>query len=390
MSWQDDLRQLDTALAEGRISPDDYRRRRDELLAGASSAPPAQPGAPAPASPFGQPFRWEAQPPAATNPDATQVVGNPAGPANPDATRVVSDPNKDSERTQYVRPVTPPQGQPVGQPAGGWPPSGPPQPAATPWGGNDMYTPVDQPPGWIAQGPEVFDDSPSSGKGKRIGIIVGVVVLLAAIGTGVYLFTGNGGSGGGGNNQGGGDTSAAPTSTTKPKPTDPYEALLEEIPKLNAKTAPNSGVLTTDELVSKKVLSQAEAQILTEGQVTKTAWRGATKSPAVDGKGTELFNVVVIPTADEAAATRVSDQLLLNQRANGYINIAEPLPNMPPAVVFDKKILPEVGVYRGIYISGKNVVLVEITQNPLLNEASLSGSYQDQMKAMMNQFAPVQ
>ncbi len=387
MSWQDDLRQLDSALAEGRISADDYRRRRDELLASASTAQPP--------NPFGQPFRWDSQQGGTPGPDATQVVGQRP---NPDATQVVSNQgptqnpaqNKDSERTQFVRPVAPPQtgGQPQ-QPQGGWQsgPPGPPQ-AGTPWGGNDMYTSGDQSPAWIAQGPEVFDDSSSSGTGKRILIILGVVVLLAGIGFGIWFFTkGSGDNRGGG---GGETTTAGPTTTTKPKPTDPHEILLEQIPELNAKMAAESGVPTPAELVTKKVLSQSEAQLLTENKVTKTAWRGATKSPAVDGQGSEKFSVLVIPTADEASATGLAEQLLLNQRATGFINIKDPLPEMPGSLVFDKKIAPEAGTYRGVWTSGKNIVVVEITQTPLIQEPALSGSYQNQVKAVLKQYPAVQ
>jgi hypothetical protein len=39
MAWQDELNSLDKELAAGRIKPDEYRRRRDELLASASSNP---------------------------------------------------------------------------------------------------------------------------------------------------------------------------------------------------------------------------------------------------------------------------------------------------------------------------------------------------------------
>lgn len=63
MSWQDDLGELDRALADGRIPADAYRRRRDEILAASSGA---QPG------PFPPPFRWTS--PDTTSADATQVV----------------------------------------------------------------------------------------------------------------------------------------------------------------------------------------------------------------------------------------------------------------------------------------------------------------------------
>src|SRR6187431_317168 len=38
MGWQDELNSLDQELSAGRIAADEYRRRRDELLATASSS----------------------------------------------------------------------------------------------------------------------------------------------------------------------------------------------------------------------------------------------------------------------------------------------------------------------------------------------------------------
>src|ERR1700743_1596341 len=94
MSWQEDLHQLDTALAGGQISADDYRRRRDELLAKASggapdqstpgspagqpSTPPpgfAQPGTPPPG--FAQPNPQQHTPPPGTPQPGTPPPGNP-------------------------------------------------------------------------------------------------------------------------------------------------------------------------------------------------------------------------------------------------------------------------------------------------------------------------
>jgi hypothetical protein len=402
MSWQDDLRQLDSSLAEGRISAEDYRRRRDEVLSSASGSDAAPSGQPQQNNPFGQPFRWEAGPPAAGTPnaDATQVVGS--GP-NPDATQVVNNQqgNKDAERTQIVRSVTPPPNTP-NTPGSGWPntPSQPQPPqqqpamGTPPWGGsNDMYSPMDQnaAPGWIAQGPEVFEEK-SSSTGKRVLAIVGVVVLLAAIGAGVWFFVQNQGGGGNeANGGGGGDTTtAAPTTTTKPRPTDPNEILLEQIPDLVGKRDAAEKVLAVDELATQQVMSADEAELLTDGKVTKVAWSGASKVPAVNGQGAEKFSVVVIPTADDGAATALMDQLLQFQESTAFIRIDDTLPNMPKSVVFEKKVSQESADYRGIYTSGKNVIRVVVQQTPLVDEAALSGSYQNQIKALFAEFPAVQ
>lgn len=154
MTWQDELRRLDEELAAGRLSADEYRQRRDQLLAASnnpnSGAQPVQQPPQQPGGPFPPPFRWDGagqpgnadatqmvpgamqpgadatqvvpggmqpgadatqvvpggQYPNPANPDATQVVpgGQYPNPANPDATQVVSGFNQQggADATQVV------------------------------------------------------------------------------------------------------------------------------------------------------------------------------------------------------------------------------------------------------------------------------------------------
>jgi hypothetical protein len=100
MSWQEDLQQLDTALAGGQISADDYRRRRDEVLAKASGGAPAQGGQVPPAQPSTPPpgFAQPSTPP----PGFAQPGTPPPGFAQPQ------------------QPSTPPPGTPQPQPSQGY------------------------------------------------------------------------------------------------------------------------------------------------------------------------------------------------------------------------------------------------------------------------------
>ncbi len=105
MSWQEDLHQLDTALAGGQISADDYRRRRDELLAKASGGTPDQSTQ---GSPAGQPstpppgFAQPATPP----PGFAQPSTPPPGFAQP------STPPPGTPPPGFAQPGTPPPGTP--------------------------------------------------------------------------------------------------------------------------------------------------------------------------------------------------------------------------------------------------------------------------------------
>ncbi|GAA3023880.1 hypothetical protein [Actinokineospora globicatena] len=82
MTWQEELRQLDADLAAGRLSSDDYRVRRDAVLAKAASGDtglPLQPApTPAPAPPVAEPITQLPLPPAPTpTPPAAEPISTP-------------------------------------------------------------------------------------------------------------------------------------------------------------------------------------------------------------------------------------------------------------------------------------------------------------------------
>ncbi|WP_309110077.1 hypothetical protein [Saccharothrix sp.] len=312
MSWQDELSELDRTLAEGRISADDYRRRRDELLASASSGSgPAQPQGQQGQSPFAPPFRWEATPPQQqpANPDATQVVQG-GKPANPDATQVVSGgvrPPVDSDRTQYVRPVTPPGGMPPQQAQPGWPggaqggaPAG-----GTPWGSGDGFGGYSDPnPSWIAQGPEVFDEDSGGGKKKVIGIVL-AVVLLAGIAFGAYMIWGRDGSS---PTAGGDQTTAQSTTSTSTTPSAPPDPM--PIGKFSGKVNQNKNVTAFSAVPNLKYLLDSEVQAYT----TAGAGKAKLAQFTLDGGATGVILIVEASdaTAANAAATALHDIQLGN------------------------------------------------------------------------------
>ncbi|QUQ69920.1 hypothetical protein [Kutzneria sp. CA-103260] len=220
MSWQEELQQLDSELAQGRVTPEDYRLRRDQLLGVAQGqqppqtppggqpqqqpAEPQQPQQPA-SSPFGQPFRWQppanqqnqGQTPPETPSESTQVMrpiaDAPAG-DSAERTQVVRSTGDSAERTQVVPntggftpgPQTPPPWQSM--PQQGMPPQGGPQEyGAAPW--SNELPPDFGKASWPLQGPEVFDSGKSSkNTGKIIAIAVAAVLVLGLAG-GIYYFT---------------------------------------------------------------------------------------------------------------------------------------------------------------------------------------------------------
>ncbi|MCC8247533.1 hypothetical protein [Saccharothrix luteola] len=311
MSWQEDLAELDRTLAEGRISADDYRRRRDELLAAASGGGPA---APPNSGPFAPPVRWDAVPPSQPNqnPDATQIVTPGAVPqANPDRTQVVSQRPADADRTQYVTPIAPQQQMPPQQQQqqqqGGWQ-SGPPS-STPPWGG-DSYSPVgDANPSWIAQGPEVFDDTGGGGKGKVIGIVL-AIVLLAGIAFGAYWIWGRGESSptAGGNTTG----ASATTTTTPPPPPDPLP-----VGKVPGKVSTNKAVTDFSGVPQLKYLLDTEAALYTTAGATKTKLSQFKLDDGSQGI------VLIVQGTDATAAAAAALELNNTQINNGMTQITD-------------------------------------------------------------------
>jgi hypothetical protein len=344
VTWQDELQKLDNELASGRISADDYRRRRDEVLSGSAGGGPAQNPQ---SGPFAPPFKWEAQPPSTS--DRTQVV-NVQGPQqnqpqppqqnpNPDATQVVAGGQRgggDADRTQFVAPVQPGPG--------GWGQPQQQQAAPPPWVGGDFDS-INQPsPSW-SHGPEVFDESSGGGKGKVFAII-GVVLVLALIGGGIWWFTAG--------SKSGGDTTA---SSNPPAPTTTSSSAGPKLP-LNGLAgkvdAANTGPVTVEKASKEKSqFSPDEAALMT----TCGAETGMSQVLFADDWFTQVH---IFTCTDGAAAKTAADALSELQKGYGFTAVAGPkqLPAMAsekatdvPDAPFDSRIF---------YVSDKSLVRVEV------------------------------
>ncbi|MFI6100642.1 hypothetical protein ACIA8G_34260 [Lentzea sp. NPDC051213] len=338
MTWQDELQKLDNELASGRISADDYRRRRDEVLSGSAGGGPAQNPQ---SGPFAPPFKWEAQPPSTS--DRTQVV-NVQGPPqpqqqnpNPDATQVVSGQRPaDADRTQFVAPVQPGPG--------GWGQQQQQQQAAPPpWVGGDFDS-INQPsPGW-SHGPEVFDESSGGGKG-RVFAIIGVVLVLALIGGGIWWFTAGSKTT---NDPAASSTPTTPTSTTPSGPKLPLTGLQGKV------DSASTGPITVEKASKEKSqFSPDEAALLT----TCGAETGLSQVLFADEWFTQVH---VFNCSDGAAAKTAADALSELQKGYGFAAVtgAKQLPAMVsekatdvPDAPFDERIF---------YVSEKSVVRIEV------------------------------
>jgi hypothetical protein len=379
VSWQEELRKLDEELASGRLSADDYRVRRDQVLSsavGQADPPQSQSG----------------------NADATQVIapisppqGIPQPPPPPDnsAERTQAVPQwqppqqqpGDASRTEYVAP--PQQQQVPYSPPGGFPQAGPVSPPggfpqappwnaaesdqSPPWGGGDL------PPlaptgdgGWIQQGPEAFDDKPKKGNGAKIGAIVAAVVVLAGIAFGAYLLWGKSStSADGGQNPT--TTQAAPTSQA---PVDPLAVgdlpgTVENFDRIKDFTQiPALNYLTTAEL-----------------SAYQTAQAGDTKFVARKLADGSRVLMLLTKVSDAQAADKAVSDLLSIQIRNGATRVTD-VPDGVLASSIDSKNGNPAQV-RAHYAHDNVVVRIEVSNaGAQVAQADFTSILNSQMKVL--------
>lgn len=364
MAWQDELRRLDEELASGRISADDYRSRRDQIMASAvspTSQAPAQSGSES--TTVIPPIQPPVQPQQASDDvDRTQIV--PGQQVDADRTQSVgwrATPPDDPNRTQVV-PGVPPQAfaggrgpRPAPGPQGGYTQTPPPweteEPMAAPWVGQEFPPMGANTPDWTLQGPEVFESDRKSGKGKVIAIVAIVVVLLGLAAGAYFIFKPKDNQQAGG---GGGDTSTTqPTTTTSEKPKGP-------IADLPGSAINMAGVKSFADVVTLNYLTNEETAAYQQGQAGKS-----TMARAQDGD----LDIIVLVTeqTDETVATSVAQQLDQIQQQFNRMTARTSTPAGVLASVNEQA--TEGPIVRAHYASGKSVVRVQV-QGPDLQKVN--------------------
>jgi hypothetical protein len=361
MSWQDELQQLDSALASGQISADEYRTRRDRVIAQASgqSSPeppaPQQPPAAEPTHVF-RPVQPQGQDPA----DSTQIVSGQQQVG--DRTQVVSN-QQDADSTQIVpglqaaRPHFPPP-----QPPPPWETAHPQAPnmSPPPWANEDLPPEFGQ-QSWPRQGPEVFEEKSSGNTGKVIGIIVAVVLVLGLAGGAIWFFALKDK----GNNQADGQTTTQQQTTSKkPPPPDIPKGPFVDIPgeKVLNRTVPMQQALT------EKRPTEREAQLL---QSVGVAEIGAL---VTDDSGLRrgIWSFKVGAGGDPQAVLTAMDQFYkaanyeLVSEENGVLirKLAASAPDKP--TVYRAHYVTEDGYMVRVEVYGTDSANVESTFNDLL------------------------
>jgi hypothetical protein len=381
VTWQEELSQLDGALATGQISADDYRRERERILAvatgGIQQGPPQGGQGPGQGAPpvnrgsdaFPPPFKWTTERPNQGSEDATQAVPTTSQPSPAESTQIVNASDstqivdmKDQasmgpgpsfgDRTQVVSQVplnSPPQGTPApwqqqgqqGPPQGGW---GPQQQQGTPWENQEELVPPWS-GGYQAQGAELFDAEPSSGKGK-VWAIVGVVVLLLAITGGVLWLTVFNKQDDGGTAQRNNPPQEQQTNEPeKPKKPQPYGPLY--VPEGTTK---GGKTYSAAELEESKTLPPPDLVLLKQAGLTET------KSVVVV-KDSTTIDLWAFGTNDPP---QLAEDITTDQDRFGFKKVAgEAVDGVEVYTSQQKSANRTVFVYRSHYTNGDNVIRVE-------------------------------
>jgi hypothetical protein len=427
VTWQEDLRRLDEELASGKLSADDYRARRDQVLSSAvtSGAQSPQPqhssgeqanstqiiepvspshGVPqAPPQPqFQLQQQFQPQAPQPLPPQAPQQR-QPQPPDSPEATQVVSAADSSGEQTQVVpswqtRPPSPAGGFPQPQqhgpasPAGGFAP--PQQNVPTwnaaredvspPWGASE-FPPIapSRSSEWVAQGPETFEATPSSGKGRKVAFSLVAVVVLAGLGFAIWLlFIKDGGQ----------STVASPTDSRQSAPPAPTTKPLPEPPVAKPEPADNDsalikppgntraggGTFDLSGMKSNKLLPTSVLDALGQAGMTEGLLKATTNNSSKIG----LF---ALNLPDPQGAGEVAQEYARVQRTGG-IPANQDL-SMNGVQVFSSSGSASESVFRAVYVLYNRVIIVE-TIGP--DRTSVQKQFQELLSSQVQHAPPTQ
>jgi hypothetical protein len=398
MTWQEELRQLDSALAGGELSANEYRKRRDEILAAASSAQPPSPviGPPAGPRPAGEPDEANGEG-ETDNAEVTQIVNVDSGEA--DQTQIIDaatvggavngaasenkagngSGNGDVERTQVVTAEAPSVQQPQQAPPP--PPQSPQQPVwATqlpdPNAATGVFPARQQPMAGPAVTPMDAQDLFTSNKPPRGGRkpwLIGVVVLvvLALAGGAVWFFGFRDDS----QPTAGGDPEQNTTAGQEPAP-EPVDITKIELP---GEPAANAGEMDISRASELKVIAPAEATLLAGAGADAVVYSGA-------AEGDYRFLLYSFESADAKAAEELTGKIVDVQKQLGFQDTE--VQDVPGAVNVSQVSNDQASALRGVYTYGDTTIQLNVLQIGKGNVDELRVQFQRAMTAVTDAAPP--
>lgn len=404
MTWQEELRALDAELADKGITPAEYRRRRDNLLAAASGGfPPAgqvAPQRPAPPTPpQGQPAQGQPAPeqpphpePGQPNQGPTQHQPTQAQPAQYQSAPIQPMPSQETPAPAQHQPTqhqpTPMPSQPApgqamygqqmpgpGQPFTGAPiqpmPSAqrptPPQDShvVPPWSavtelpmyrpGTDQQAPAPQ---YVPRAPldeEIFNARVARKKSRAALLVVVVVVALLLLAGGWWF-------------------GVRPTMEAASTTQAPQALHLEDLPALPGTARLDRAELSVFEGQNRGLFDAREADFLQADKVSQVTFTGS-----ADGK---LNYVVLAFVTDSATAAKKTSADLLEYQDLGGLHPADGI-GLPDQVKVVKLVAGDQVQYRAIYASGLNAVMVAVAQAQPADESAVVKALHDAATALL-------
>ncbi|MEV6897972.1 hypothetical protein [Amycolatopsis sp. NPDC051372] len=420
MSWQEELRRLDSDLAAGRIGHAEHRHKREELLAEASGG-----GA---ASPVASPLRADAgeipaqvtEPsPAAGTWNAEPVSWNqpqqgwaPAAPNTPNTPNTWASANPAIQQQQpqpqqpQPQPVWHPVQQQVTEPVPAEPqrarqpdkqdkkakPQRPPRSSLTrkprwsPKNGEPSFatapSPADtRPTGYLPvtgdtsdlgrqQTPELrrlWEEAPPRKKKPTwLFLSLGVLVVLALVVGGIWYI------GNRPDQSDSADTVSPPPVPSATGSQDPSASLEDKLPALAGTPNPDNSTMSLDKAVELKVLSQADADLMKTATATELVYHAYADTTHTDN-GTILL---AVPTPSPAQAAQLVQGLKQNLTAGGFDST--PLGPAPTDLLYSGS-SPAGRVLAFWYTSGPVAIGIGVSQ-PLTDDAVVLRSRIEQIR----------
>lgn len=354
MTWQEELRQLDSALAGGDLAANEYRKRRDEILAAASSAQPPSAiiGPPTGPQPVVAPEGDNAEvtqvvdaqeTELVTDADKTQVISKIPGDA--ESTQVVNS----SERTQTINPAPPVQQ--------GWT-ARPPDPAVSFGLPRQQTMPAPVTPN---DAQNLFGNARPRSRGKGWLIAAATVVVLAVGAGAIWYF---------GFNE---DETPAAGPTTENTTTAPPPLVNVADIELPGEPATNNGEMDIAAARTAGVLAEQEAILLEEAGITVVEYSGSTE-------GAYRFLLYSYPSSDDTGAVETTEKVAAVQEQLG-LQPAE-LTDVPEGVQVTQFGNEQAAVLRALYTHGDTTIQLCVLQVPIGGAEELQEQFRTALDAV--------
>ncbi|PRX47847.1 hypothetical protein B0I33_105430 [Prauserella shujinwangii] len=292
MTWQDELRRLDAELAAGRITHDQHRRQREEILAIESGFPvPSRRATRQDERPRGS--SWQSE-----NPATGTSEQPPAQPRQPEPP-VQPQQSISARLLANGKPTTAPS------PADERPTESLPYPDVTRTPRAELTMPMRPvpPPGGGPPPPPTPPRPPSSDRGRRptwLFLALGVLLVLGMIVGGAWWLGQSGG------------TPSGPATTTAATPSAASETALEDrLPALPGTPSPDDSTMSVDTGVDLGLYPREFAKIFHDFDVHEVVHRASTD-------GEDAYFVLVLPMEDGSEAKRLAERMRTVSRQSGF------------------------------------------------------------------------